>query len=62
MTDLEELKIFRELYPDTDVESSLRKNYELGINDFVDYLNKNAFELRHDMELIKEYAKKFLTR
>lgn len=57
---LQELKIFRELYPDTDTESSLRNNYQLGVKDFIEYLNNNAFELRHDMELIRKYAAKFI--
>lgn len=57
---LEELKIFRELYPDTDTESSLRNNYQQGVKDFVEYLNNNAFELRHDMELIQKYADRFI--
>lgn len=33
---LEELKIFKELYPDTDVKGSLRKNYEQGWEDAID--------------------------
>lgn len=33
---------------------------EIGIKEFVEYLNNNAFELRHDMELIQKYAKKFI--
>lgn len=57
---LEELKIFRELYPDTDTESSLRNNYQHGVKDFVEYLNNNAFELRHDIELIRKYADRFI--
>lgn len=57
---LQELKIFRELYPNTDTKSSLKNNYLLGIKDFVNYLNDNAFELRHDMELIQKYAEKFI--
>lgn len=59
---LEELKIFRELYPDTDTEQSLKNNYQQGVKDFVEYLNNNTFELRHDMELIKKYAVKFIER
>lgn len=35
-------------------------SYEQGIKDFVDYLNSNAFELRHNMELIQKYAEKFI--
>lgn len=34
--------------------------YRQGVKDFIDYLNNNAFELRHDMDLIQEYGKKFL--
>lgn len=30
-----------------------------GVKDFVEYLNTNAFELRHDMELIRKYANRF---
>lgn len=33
---LEELKIFQELYPDSDVKGSLRKNYEQGRADAID--------------------------
>lgn len=32
---LEELKIFQELYPDSDVKSSLQKNYEQGWKDAI---------------------------
>lgn len=33
---LEELKVFRELYPDTDIESSLQKNYQQGRADAIE--------------------------
>lgn len=33
---LEELKIFQELYPDTDVKSSLQKNYQQGRVDAIE--------------------------
>lgn len=33
---LEELKIFKELYPDTNIKSSLKTNYNNGWNDAID--------------------------
>ena len=59
---LEELKIFRELYPDADTENSLKNNYLLGVKDFVIYLNNTAFGLRHDMDVIEKYADKFIQK
>lgn len=29
---------------------------------FIDYLNNNAFELRHDTELIQKYAEKYMNQ
>lgn len=33
-----------------------------GIDGFVEYLNNNVFELRHDMELIKKAAEEYKKR
>lgn len=59
---LDELKIFKELYPDINTENSLKNNYLLGVKDFVIYLNNTAFGLRHDMDVIEKYADKFIQK
>ena len=35
---------------------------ELYVKEFVDYLDNNAFELRHDTETIRKYAEKFIKK
>lgn len=42
------------------METKYNDSYKQGINDFINFLNNNVFELRHDIKLIQKYKEEFL--